>query len=112
MKSRTILIMNADAKYASRVRDMLADVLTQGERSEGYPSGMKITIGVGSAVDSLGDIRKSYQQAQNAIRARIVTGTGKLIDSEKLPPIEGRISSTSATGRNSPSASISSIGTP
>jgi two-component system, response regulator YesN len=89
-KSQTILIINTDAKNGARMREMLLEILTQCERSEGYQSGTKITIGLGNAVDTLRDIRKSYQLAQNAIRARIVTGTGKLIDSAKLPASEGK----------------------
>lgn len=82
--SQTLLILNFDALAGARVREMLQEVLAQCEKVEGRQNGTRTTIGIGGAVDTLQDIRRSYQQAQNAIRARIVTGTGKLIDAETL----------------------------
>ena len=41
-----------------------------------------MTIGLGNTVEQLKDIGISYRSAENAVRARVVLGLGKVIDAE------------------------------
>lgn len=73
-------------------------ILEEGAKQVRRLMGLKLTIGIGSQVQDLGSIYKSYEQADHAVGYRYVYGGGHLIDSavtEQAGGLEAKIDSIS-----------------
>ncbi len=81
---KSVFIFN----YAKRegLRRGLSQAMAAFRKGKGHNAPIDLTIGIGESVTDIGDIGRSYRTAMHAIYARMVLGTGRIIDaSTDLP---------------------------
>ena len=78
------LVLNADAQNIKKAAQLFQEILTNCERIKTPQNAFVATAGIGTAVDDLKDTGKSWQAARQAIQARVMLKTGKVIEYEKL----------------------------
>ncbi len=74
--------------YAQRdnLKRGLTHIMAAYQQEKRYKDQIDLTIGMGETVTELGKIRKSFHSAMSAIYARMVLGTGRIIDAQKEIP--------------------------
>lgn len=83
-KSQLILVVNMNQQDAENILPTMKLMKRQLKVALHRENNVKITIGLGKVKQSLTCLGDSYKEASNAIKARIVLGTDKVIDATKI----------------------------
>lgn len=92
-----VLEFHRDTDAVKVLKNCFPDIRLKVNAYRGY----KLTMGIGTVVNDLENLHHSYLEADCAVKYRLIAGTDKMIESEKLNFIEKSISGTlSMTMRN------------
>jgi len=78
IKGQTVFIVNL--KKETDELQKIAEEIRREFNKKDFAGNYALTICIGGRVDRIGDIDVSFESAQNAMKARIFLGTGKVID--------------------------------
>lgn len=87
-------VLNYKQGYRKAVRKQLKIVLDELLIQKNVFEEAEFTIGLGSVIEQIREIDRSFKLAQGAMEQRLIVGTGKLIDEIKvidMQPITGRL---------------------
>lgn len=74
------ILVNYGKEEQKNVKKNLRQMLDELKLLESILRGMKVTLGVGKAVSSVDEIKRSFEGAKYSLEQRIVSGTGRVIE--------------------------------
>lgn len=83
-KNMITLILNADEQNMKKAAQLFVDILANCDKRRTPQDAFVMTAGIGTVTEDLKDVGKSWQAARQAVQARVMLGTGKVLEYGKL----------------------------
>ncbi|WP_163195159.1 response regulator [Clostridium thermarum] len=93
------VLLNFDAELKKNLRKQFKAIIDEIVSLNDLFLDITATIGTGSIVKDISHFHQSLKEAEKAIRYRIVTGTGKIIDSKNIQDVNIKVSDFLASER-------------